>query len=114
MAKSIAIIMRKLLGDRAGVSSTEFGIIVAVIGLASLQALTMLGEEVEQNFDETGQTVAQSQADPFAKGRGASNDPKEPATAGASGTNDAGGNQSAKPVEPAFAAAPPIEYNEVP
>jgi Flp pilus assembly pilin Flp len=126
MAKSIANHLGQFWRDRAGVTSTEFGIVIGLIGLASLQALTMLGEEVEQNFDETGQTVAQSQADPFARGRSARIDPNEPATAGAQvAPNEpatAGAQvapqqiseQTAKPVEPAFANSPPIEYSEWP
>lgn len=126
MAKSIENHLGQFWKDRAGVTSTEFGIVIGLVGLASLQALTMLGEEVEQNFDETGQTVAQSQADPFARGRGARIDPNdsaiagiqvapnEPATAGARAATEETSNQTAKPVEPAFANSPPIEYSEWP
>lgn len=101
MVKGLFRVLRKLGRDERGVSSTEFGIVIGLVALVSLQALSMLGEEVEQNFDNTGQSVAQMRADPFGQGRGRSTDPNEPTTAG--GAMAPGPEQAVEAVEAPYA-----------
>lgn len=114
MFQTIAKRLRTFCADEAGVSTTEFGIVIGLVALASVQALSLLGEEVEENLDNTGQTVAQSQADPFAKARGSgrSSSPNEPATAGSrmAEPDPESVAQPPRPVEPAFANSPPVGY----
>lgn len=100
-----ASIIASLKGDRRGVSTTEFGVLVAVFALASLQVLSSIGGEVEQNFDQTSTKVGDNRtnADPFAKAS---------AGQGSSGYQDAG--TGADPYEPPVAASPPMDAYEPP
>lgn len=101
---------------RPGVSTTEFGIVIGLVALASLQALTLLGDEVEQNIDTSRQTVAESEADPFARARASRNeatDPNEPGTAGARmAPSDSGSETISAPMEPVQANSPPMPYGD--
>lgn len=62
--------LRKLAADRRGVSSTELGVVLALVALGSIQALSSLGQEVEQDLDLAKAEVERnrSRADPFARG----------------------------------------------
>lgn len=90
-----ASIIASLRSDSRGVSTTEFGILIGVFALASLQVLSSIGGEVEQNLDHTSTQVGanRTNADPFAKAGasqantgyqdpGAGTDPFEPAVSG--------------------------------
>lgn len=50
--------LARLLADNRGLSSTEFGVIIALVALGSLQALTALGGKVESNLDTTAGAVS--------------------------------------------------------
>lgn len=43
--------------DRSGVSTTEFGILIGLFALASLQAISAIGSEVSEDFDHASTKV---------------------------------------------------------
>lgn len=61
--------LRRLGADRRGVSSTELGVVLALVALGSIQALSSLGQEVEQDLDLAKTEVERNRprADPFAR-----------------------------------------------
>ncbi|MBK6800793.1 hypothetical protein [Novosphingobium sp.] len=66
--------MRALASDRAGLSTTELGILLAMVVLASIPALSLLGDETAQTLDQSSSELARDRAvraDPFARGAGA-------------------------------------------
>lgn len=74
--RTVSVILRQIVRDRRGVSSTELGVVLALVALGSLQALTSLGQEVEQDLDLARTEVADNRAyaDPFGRGRAAAQD----------------------------------------
>lgn len=68
--RAISRLLAELRADRRGLSSTELGIVLALIALGSVQALSLLGKEVEEDLDTTKAEVAKNRAnaDPFARG----------------------------------------------
>lgn len=101
--------LARLLADNRGLSSTEFGVIIALVALGSLQALSALGGKVESNLDTTAGAVSKNAN--FAN----------PLVGGNPGTKPTGGdpsittNQPNTADEPAVASArmaPPRAYDE--
>lgn len=72
--RSVSEFVREFGADRRGVSSTELGVVLALVALGSLQALTSLGQEVEQDLDLAKTEVQgnRAYADPFGRGGGKS------------------------------------------
>lgn len=72
--RSVSAFVRNLVADRRGVSSTELGVVLALVTLGSLQALSSLGQEVEQDLDLAKTEVEgnRAYADPFARHGGGS------------------------------------------
>lgn len=68
--RTMSAILREIVSDRRGVSSTELGIVLGLVALGSVQAMSSLGQEVEEDLDLAKTEVAanRSNADPFAPG----------------------------------------------
>lgn len=102
----------KLGADSRGVSSTELGVVLALVALGSIQALSSLGQEVEQDLDLAKTEVERnrSRADPFARAAVAQQDGNSNRSIDSGGDGSApepaAGSDEAMP-EPAAASAAP-------
>ncbi len=104
--RTIAL-LRRVLRDEQGLSAIEYGILASLIALAAMQALGGLGFETAQNYNTTGDKLAEQRArqtadEPAATGN---QTPDEPAPLVA----DPGPGSNGNADEPATAAgiAPP-------
>ena len=72
--------MRALVRDRAGISTTELGILLAMVVLASVPAFSLLGDENADSLDRSSAELAKDRelrANPFARGAGAATVPSD-------------------------------------
>lgn len=108
--------------DRRGLSSTELGVVLALIALGSVQALSMLGKQVEGDLDTATSKVADNRpnADPFARRSGQSQNGQNAQNGGSDGSepSTAGGSAEPPPApdgwdsggeEPPIAASMPMD-----
>lgn len=101
------ITLARLLTDNRGLSSTEFGVIIALVALGSLQALSALGGKVESNLDSTATAVGNNAkfANPLVgPNKAVAPDGGEPSVSGA--------NTADEPAVASARIAPPRAYDE--
>ena len=53
---------RKLIKDNAGATAIEYGLIAALIAVASIVAMQGLGSELSRTFNKTSSTMAGTNA----------------------------------------------------
>lgn len=53
---------RKLIKDNAGATAIEYGLIAALIAVASIVAMQGLGSELSKTFNKTSSTMAGTNA----------------------------------------------------
>lgn len=51
------MIIRKLFKNEKGATAIEYGLIAALIAVAAITAMTSLGGELQETFDNTEQTL---------------------------------------------------------
>ena len=97
--------VRRLVADQSGVSTIQYGVVLALIALGSISALQSLGGEAKKSINNTGAKVAANRpnADPFAGGLGA----VEPAPSAVppNSTTTKNVNPNGGAIEPATAAS---------
>lgn len=113
-------VVTRLAADEAGLSTMEYGMILALVALGSIPALSALGGSSKQNLEQTEARVEQyrrNNADPFSRGNGsvARDNLSTGGNGGGAnpsvntGSSGGSGNQNARdPFEPAPMQAAPV------
>lgn len=102
----------RLLTDRSGVSTLQYGVILGLVALGSISALKSIGGETKKDFGAVSSNVAanKANADPFAGAPGTADANVTPGTPTTS--NNPNMTSSGGAYEPAAMQAAPPMYSE--
>lgn len=101
----------RLLADRSGVSTLQYGVILGLVALGSISALKSVGGETKQDLGAVTSKVSANQvnADPFAGAPGAADGNVTPGTPT---TNNPNMTSSGGAYEPAAMQSAPVNSTE--